>query len=116
MKISERMNGEVVVLELSGDIQGGPDSDLFRSKIAELIEKDSKNVVLDLSGVPWMNSTGVGIIVSGFTSLGNAGGAMKLLNLKERVKSILMVTKLLSVFESYYTEEEAVASFKKESV
>ena len=58
-----------------------------------------------------MNSTGVGIIVSGFTTMSNAGGAVKLLNVKERVQSILMVTKLLTVFESFYNEEEAVASF-----
>lgn len=112
MKIKERMNGDVVILEISGDVQGGSDADLFREKIARLIEEDKKKLLLDLSGVPWMNSTGVGLLVSGFTSLRNAGGTVKLLNIKDRVKSIMMVTKLLTVFESFYHEEDAVRSFE----
>lgn len=112
MKIKERMNGEVVILEINGDVQGGPDSELFRKKITQLIEGGRTKLLLDLSGVPWMNSTGVGILVSGFTSIRNAGGTVKLLNMKDRVKSIMMVTKLLTVFESFYHEEDAVASFK----
>ena len=112
MKIKERMSGDVVVLELSGDIQGGPDSEVFRKRVADLLEQGKTKVLLDLSDVPWMNSTGVGIIVSGFTTMSNAGGAVKLLNVKERVQSILMVTKLLTVFESYYSREDALASFR----
>ncbi len=112
MKIKERMNGEVVVLELSGDVQGGPDAEIFRGKITQLIDEKKTKLLLDLSDVPWMNSTGVGILVSGFTSMRNAGGTVKLLNMKERVKSIMMVTKLLTVFESFYHEEDAVASFE----
>ncbi len=112
MKIKERMNGDVCVLEISGKVQGGPDDDIFRQTVQRLVEEGKKKVILDLSDVPWMNSTGVGIIVSGFTTITNAGGQVKLLNVKERVKSILMVTRLLSVFESYYHEEDAVKSFK----
>ncbi len=112
MKIKERMNGEVVILEITGDVQGGPDAELFRNRIAKLIEEGKTKLLLDLSGVPWMNSTGVGLLVAGFTSLRNAGGTVKLLNVKDRVKSILMVTKLLTVFESFYHEEDAVASFE----
>ena len=112
MKIKERMNGDVVVLEISGDVQGGPDADMFRKKIAQLIEEGKTKLLLDLSGVPWMNSTGVGLLVSGFTSLRNAGGTVKLLNIKDRVKSIMMVTKLLTVFESFCHEEDAVKSFE----
>ncbi len=112
MKMKERMNGDVVILEISGDVQGGPDAELFRNKIAELIEKGHRKLLLDLSGVPWMNSTGVGLLVGGFTSFRNAGGTLKLLNVKDRVKSVLMVTKLLTVLDSYYHEEDAVASFE----
>jgi anti-sigma B factor antagonist len=112
MKIKERQNGDVTVLEISGKVQGGPDDDVFRQTITNLVESGKTKVLLDLSDVPWMNSTGVGIIVSGFTTITNAGGQVKLLNVKERVKSILMVTRLLSVFESYYHEEDAIKSFK----
>jgi anti-sigma B factor antagonist len=113
MKIKERMNSDVCVLEISGKVQGGPDDDIFRQTIQRLVEEGKTKVLLDLSDVPWMNSTGVGIIVSGFTTITNAGGQVKLLNVKERVKSILMVTRLLSVFESYYHEEDAIKSFKE---
>ena len=112
MKIKERMNGDVCVLEISGKVQGGPDDDVFRQTVQRLVDEGKTKVLLDLSDVPWMNSTGVGIIVSGYTTITNAGGSVKLLNVKERVKSILMVTRLLSVFESYYHEEDAMKSFK----
>ncbi|MFH1277045.1 MAG: STAS domain-containing protein [Candidatus Eisenbacteria bacterium] len=112
MKIKERKNGDVVVLEISGRIEGGPDAEIFRGKIGDLIVREAKKVIFELSEVPWMNSTGVGIIISGFTSIRKSGGEVKLLNVKERVKSIFMITRLLTVLESYYEEEEAVKSFK----
>jgi len=111
MKLKEHMNGDVLILEISGKVEGGPHSDAFRSKVAEIIEKGHKKVLIDLSDVPWMNSTGIGMIVVGMSSITNAGGTVKFLNVKERVRSILMVTRLLTVFESYYGEEDAVKSF-----
>jgi anti-sigma B factor antagonist len=112
VKIKRRDDGDVVLLEVSGKVMGGPDSERFRSVIAELIEEGKKKLLVDLSAVPWMNSSGVGILISAYTSMKNAGAQVKFLNINERVKSILMVTKLLTVFESYYNREDALASFR----
>lgn len=112
MKIKERKKGDVMVLEISGKIEGGPDAETFRGKIGDLISRKEMKVLFELSDVPWMNSTGVGIIIAGFTSIRNAGGEVKLLNVKERVRSIFMITRLLTVLESYDKEEEAIQSFK----
>jgi anti-sigma B factor antagonist len=115
VKIKRRDEGDVVILEVSGKVMGGPDSDKFREVIQGLIEDGARKVLVDLSSVPWMNSSGVGILISAYTSLRNAGAGVKFLNINERVKSILMVTKLLTVFESYYSEADALASFKAAS-
>jgi anti-sigma B factor antagonist len=115
VKIKRREEGDVVVLEVSGKVMGGPDSDKFREIITGLIEEGVKKVLVDLSSVPWMNSSGVGILISAYTSMRNADASVKFLNINERVKSILMVTKLLTVFESYYSEADALASFKATS-
>ena len=115
MKIKRREEGDVVVLEVSGKVMGGPDSDTFKKLIAGLIDEGVKKVLVDLSAVPWMNSSGVGILISAYTSMRNADASVKFLNINERVKSILMVTKLLTVFESYYNEADALASFKPAS-
>jgi len=115
VKIKRREEGDVVVLEVSGKVMGGPDSDTFKKLITGLIDEGVKKVLVDLSAVPWMNSSGVGILISAYTSMRNAGARVKFLNINERVKSILMVTKLLTVFESYYNEADALASFKAAS-
>ena len=112
MKVKRREEGDVVILEVSGKVMGGPDSDSFKSVIQGLIDEDVKKLLIDLSAVPWMNSSGVGILISAYTSMKNSGAAVKFLNINERVKSILMVTKLLTVFESYYSEQDALASFR----
>ena len=112
LKIKRREEDDVVVLEVSGKVMGGPDAEKFKGVIAELIEAGEKKLLIDLSAVPWMNSSGVGILISAYTSMKNAGASVKFLNINERVKSILMVTKLLTVFESYYSREDALASFR----
>lgn len=111
MKIKRQDAGDVVILEVSGKVMGGPDAEKFKGVISGLIEEGCKKLLVDLSDVPWMNSSGVGILISAYTSMKNAGAAVKFLNINERVKSILMVTKLLTVFESYYSRDDALASF-----
>jgi anti-sigma B factor antagonist len=115
MKIKRLEEQGVVVLEISGKVMGGPDAEKFRSTIAELIEERASKVLIDLSAVPWMNSSGVGILISAYQSMKIAGTHVKFLNINERVKSILMVTRLLTVFESYYSREDALASFRNAS-
>ena len=112
MKIKQNPQGEIMVLELGGKIMGGPDHEKFKAEITEVLEKDFKNVVLDFSGVPWINSTGLGIIISGFHSIKTAGGVMKVCEVKERVLSIFYISQLENIFEVHETREQALASFK----
>lgn len=111
MKIKERQRDGVTILEVSGKIMGGPDAELFNSTLKSLIHEGQARVVVDLSKVTWVNSTGLGILISGYTTLKRSNGEMKLLNVSERIESIFMVTKLHTVFESYRSEDDAVQSF-----
>jgi anti-sigma B factor antagonist len=112
LKLKRREEDGVMILEVSGKVMGGPDADKFKSEIAGMIDSGVDKLLIDLSEVPWMNSSGVGILISAYTSMRNAGAQVKFLNINERVKSILMVTKLLTVFESYYNRADALASFR----
>lgn len=111
MKISERVVNGVVVLELSGKIMGGPDATLLNDKLHELIESGKTKVIADLEKVNWMNSSGLGILIGGLTTMRNNGGDLKLANITDRIQSLLMITKLLTVFETFDTVDKAVASF-----
>ena len=112
MRLSDREQDGVVVLEPSGKIMGGPDASLLHDKLYEFIEKDKKRVVIDLAHVDWMNSTGLGILISGYTTLRNTNGELKLANVTDKIQSLLTITKLVSVFEAYDSVDEAVQSFK----
>ena len=111
MKIKERRENGVAILELSGKVMGGPDAELFSGTLKQLIHENQLRVIVDLGKVTWVNSTGLGILISGYSTLKRSNGEMKLLNVSERIESIFMVTKLYSVFESYKDESEAIASF-----
>lgn len=113
MKLSSREQDGIVILEPKGKIMGGPDASLLHDKLYEYIEKNQKKVIIDLSMVDWMNSTGLGILISGYTTLRNNDGVLKLANVTDKIKSLLTITKLVTVFESYDTVEEAVSSFSK---
>ncbi len=112
MKIKQNPQGEVMVLELSGKIMGGPDFDKFKGEISALTESGIKDVVLDMSGVPWINSTGLGILITGYHTLKAAEGSMKICNVKERVLSIFYISQLENIFQVFETLDEAMASFK----
>ena len=111
MKIKQNPQDDVMVLELSGKIMGGPDHEKFKEEITAVLEAGARKLVLDFSGVPWINSTGLGIIISGFHSIRTAGGVMKVCSVKERVLSIFYISQLENIFEVYPTREEALASF-----
>ncbi len=111
MKLSTRQVGDVAVLEPKGKIMGGPDASLLHDQLHDLIKENKKNVVIDLAKVDWMNSTGLGILISGLTTLRNNGGELKLANVTEKIESLLTITKLITVFENYDSVEEAVGSF-----
>ncbi len=111
MKTSRSPQDKVMILEVSGKIMGGSDHDKFKAEIKALIEEGYKDVVLDFAGVPWINSTGLGILISGYHSLRAAEGTMKICAVKERVLSIFYISQLQNVFEVFPTREEALASY-----
>ena len=103
--------GKVCVLIPNGKIVIGEEVAAVREKIKELLGQGNKNILLNFSNVSYIDSTGVGALVGSFTTIRNQGGQMKLTNLSQRVRDILLVTKLLTVFDVYEKEEDAIASF-----
>ena len=112
MKLKQNPQGKIMVLEVTGKIMGGTDFDRFKEEIKGLIAGGYNNVVLDFGGVPWINSTGLGILITGFHSLKAAEGSMKICNVQERVLSIFYISQLENIFQVFPTCEEALASFK----
>ena len=111
MKLTTREDKGIVILEPKGKIMGGPDATLLHDKLHELISQGKKKVVIDLAKVDWMNSTGLGILISGLTTMRNNGGELKLANVTEKIQSLLIITKLSTVFESFESVDQAAASF-----
>ncbi len=114
MKLKSTIHGSVLVLELKGKIMGGPDASLFREELTKNLGEGIKKVVIDLGKVDWMNSSGLGILIGGLTSVRNASGEMKLARVTEKIKSLLMITKLVQVFDSHETVEGAIDSFNSQ--
>jgi len=111
MNLSDYERDGIAVLEPRGKIMGGPDATILHEKLHECIEKGQKQVIIDLSRVEWMNSTGLGILISGLTTLRNSGGELKLANVTDKIQSLLTITKLVTVFEAFDSIDEAVESF-----
>jgi len=113
MQIEERAAGEVTVLDLQGKLTLGDGDELLRDKVNSLIQQDRKKIVLNLENVPYIDSAGLGEVVRTYTTVSRQGGSLKLLHLTKRIQDLLSITKLLTVFETYETEAEALASFSK---
>ena len=111
MEIKTKNEGSVCVLELVGDLMGGIELELFRKTIDEAIKGERVNVVVDLAAVSWMNSSGLGMLISGMTSLRSSGGDMRLANVSERMRRSLQITKLDTVIQQFATVGDAVKSF-----
>ncbi len=111
MKIKERIEGDVVVLAISGKMMGGPETLEIQEKVKGLLSDNLKKFVFDLSSVKWMNSSGLGSLISAHTSIKNAEGNLKLAGATEKVQSLFIVTQLLSVFDTYETVDRALANF-----
>jgi len=112
MKFEDKLEGDVVILDLSGKIMGGEETTLFHGKIHEYISQNKKNILVDLNKVDWMNSVGLGMLISALTTVKNAGGRLILTNIT-KIESILTITRLISVFEHYDSREEAIKAFAK---
>lgn len=115
LSISERINDSVVILDLEGNIRLGEGSKVLHEKIRHLMTRGEKSILLNLANVSYVDSTGLGELVAGYTTLQKNGGEMKLLNLTDRVSQLMVITKLLTVFEVFEDEKEAIESFQKTS-
>jgi anti-sigma B factor antagonist len=103
--------GDVTVVDVAGRITLGEGSSALRDLMRDLVGKSQKKVLLNLGEVSYIDSSGIGELVSGFTTVTNSGGALKLLNLNKRVKDLLQITKLYTVFEVHEDEAGAIRSF-----
>ena len=111
MEIQERTLQDVVVLDLTGKLTIGEGDELLKERISNLIQQGRRNLLLNLEGVPYVDSAGLGEIVRTYTTVSRQGGKLKLVNLTKRITDLLAITKLLTVFETYESEDEAVKSF-----
>jgi anti-sigma B factor antagonist len=109
IKVSEKY--EAVVIELKGNVMGGPEAQEFSDLLHKQLDEGKKHVVVDLSSVKFMNSSGLGMLISGFTTMKNGGGGMKLANATDKINSLLVITKLITIFENFESVDEAVKSF-----
>ncbi|MCY4599548.1 MAG: STAS domain-containing protein [Acidobacteria bacterium] len=111
MEIEQRPSGDVMILDLKGKLTIGSGDELLKDKINSLIQQGHKKLLLNLAGVPYVDSAGLGAIVSSYTTVSRVDGSLRLLNLTSRIEDLLAITKLLTVFDTYESETEAVASF-----
>ncbi len=115
MKLKTRTQDGVFILEVKGKVMGGPDAEMFQNAVKEAIAQGNKKFIFDLGGVDWMNSSGLGILIGGLTTIKNAGGELKLANVTEKIQSLFMITKLVTIFDTQETVEEALKKFKANS-
>ena len=109
--MTTRQVGDVTVIDASGRITLGEGSASFREKMKELASAGNRKVLINMADITYIDSSGIGELVSGFTTVTNAGGMLKLLNLGKRVKDLLQITKLYTVFETFDDEAAAIRSF-----
>ncbi|MGM0507008.1 MAG: STAS domain-containing protein [Bacteroidota bacterium] len=109
-KVFERYNS--IVIEFKGNVMGGPEADKLNKALHELIDEGKINIVADLSSVGFMNSSGLGMLIGGLTTMRKAGGDLRIANATDKIESLLVVTKLITVFKHYKSVEEAVKSYE----
>jgi anti-sigma B factor antagonist len=111
VKIESHEHGDALIIELKGKVMGGPESSIFQDLLKKAMTDNKKKVVIDLGQVEWMNSSGIGLLVSAYTTVKNGGGEMKIARATDKIESLLVITKLNSVFDSYPDVISAVASY-----
>lgn len=105
------MKGDVLLITLFGKVIGGPELMKVKDVFLKAVDQGKKKVLLDLGKVSWMDSSGLGVIVSGHTTLSRAGGALSILNATKKIHELFIITKLITIFETYTDEQEALNSF-----
>jgi anti-sigma B factor antagonist len=111
MKITDEVKGNVAVIHLEGKVMGGPDATMFHGKLHEFVNAGKKKVVIDLGGVEWMSSVGLGMLISALTTLKNNGGELKLAGVTKTIQSLLTITRLTTIFDTSDTVDEAIKKF-----
>jgi anti-sigma B factor antagonist len=111
MQIEERVVGEVTILDLKGKITLGDGDEVLKDKINSLVLQNRRRILLNLADVPYIDSAGLGEVVRTYTTVSRQGGQLKLVNLTKRITDLLSITKLLTVFETFDSEAEALKSY-----
>ncbi|HVC19626.1 MAG TPA: STAS domain-containing protein [Vicinamibacterales bacterium] len=111
MHIDERAVGDVTILDLRGKVTLGEGDELLKDKVNSLVNQGRKKIILNLENVPYIDSAGLGEIVRTYTTVSRQGGSLKLLSLTKRIQDLLSITKLLTIFETFDSESDAVRSF-----
>ena len=112
LEVTERQAGDVTILDMNGSVRMGEGAIALRNSIRGLIEGGKKKILLNLGGVKNIDSSGIGELIANYTTISRDGGDLKLLNLTDKIQNLLVITKLLTVFDSYDNEAEALNSFK----
>jgi len=111
MTMSERMVGRITLLDLDGQLILGASAEGLRDKLRSLLQQGQHQFIVNLAAVPYMDSGGLGELVQAYATVTRQGGALKLLNLTSRLRDLLVITKLATVFDCYDSEDAALASF-----
>ena len=111
MTVNERTSGSTTILDLAGNITIGENADILRDKVRSLLQQGQKRIVVNLAGVSYMDSAGLGELVRSHATAAQQGAALKLTNVTKRLQDLLVITKLSTVFDSYDDEAAAIASF-----
>ena len=112
LDLKERQAGDVTILDLSGEVRIGDSSVALRNSVRNLADQGKKKLLLNLAGVKYIDSSGIGELIANYTTVSRQGGQLKLLNLTDRIQNLLVITKLLTVFDAYDNEAEALKSFE----
>lgn len=112
LEVNERQAGDVTILDMNGSVRMGEGAVSLRNAIRGLVDQGKNKILLNLHGVKNIDSSGIGELIANYTTVSRGGGQLKLLNLTEKIQNLLVITKLLTVFDSYDNESEALSSFK----
>jgi anti-sigma B factor antagonist len=112
LELNERQAGDVTILDMSGSVRMGEGAVSLRNSIRGLNDEGKKKILLNLAGVKNIDSSGIGELIANYTTISRDGGQLKLLNLTDKIQNLLVITKLLTVFDSFDNEAEALSSFE----
>jgi anti-sigma B factor antagonist len=111
LKITNLSSGNIMLIEPKGSLIGGDETDAIKNTITKLLQDGNKKLIIDLGSVDYLNSTALGVLVSGHTSYSKSGGKIKLCNVNKNIQNIFVITKLTLVFDVFESQKEAIASF-----